>query len=293
MDLRHMANLLGGDVVAGQITCPGPGHGRKDRSLVIRFAPGAPGGFVVHSFANDPFDVCREHVQRVLGLDSFTPPDRVADRRQERAVANQNRALAIWRASGDPSGSPVERYLERRGVLGPAKAAFGHAIKFHPTCPFGGKHVPCLVALVRNMKTDEPQAIHRTALTRDGEKAIVKGNSRLGLGPFAGGAIKLTRDENVTTCLGIGEGIETTLSLQLLREFGTSPIWAMLNAGGVASFPVLNGIEVLWIAVDHDPAGRSASLECVERWLADGRETIEVVPNRAGADVNDSVRRHG
>ena len=288
-----MANLLGGDVVAGQITCPGPGHGRKDRSLVIRFAPGAPGGFVVHSFANDPFDVCREHVQRVLGLDRFTPPDRTADRR-ERAAANRNRALAIWRASGDPAGTPVARYLGRRGILGPAKAAFGHAIRYHPTCPFSGKHTPAMVALVRDTKTNEPQSIHRTALNRDGEKITVNGSDRLGLGPFAGGAIKLTADENVTTCLGVGEGIETTLSLQLLSEFGTSPLWAMLNAGGIVSFPVLNGIEVLWIAVDHDPAGRSASQECVERWLEAGRETIEAVPNQPGADVNDAVqgRRH-
>ena len=58
-----------------------------------------------------------------------------------------------------------------------------------------------------------------------------------------------------------------------------SPIWAMLNAGGVASFPVLNGIEVLWIAVDHDPAGRSASRNASK----DGWPTAannQVVPER-------------
>jgi AAA domain len=51
----------------------------------------------------------------------------------------------------------------------------------------------------------------------------VKGHDRLSPGPIAGGAIKLTPDNDVTTCLGIGEGLGSTLSLQLAQEFGTSP----------------------------------------------------------------------
>jgi hypothetical protein len=49
-----------------------------------------------------------------------------------------------------------------------------------------------MVALVRDVVTDEPKAIHRTALSADGRKVTVSGTERLALGPLAGGAVKLT-----------------------------------------------------------------------------------------------------
>jgi len=56
-----LSAVMGGDVT-GRDSCnvPGPGHSRKDRSLAIRIAPG---GFVVHSFANDDWKVCRDYVR--------------------------------------------------------------------------------------------------------------------------------------------------------------------------------------------------------------------------------------
>ncbi|WP_267427093.1 toprim domain-containing protein [Methylobacterium sp. GC_Met_2] len=152
-----------------------------------------------------------------------------------------------------------------------------------------------MVALVRNVVTNRPQAIHRTALNLEGQKVEVSGKDRLALGSIRGGAVKLTADEEVTTCLGIGEGIETTLSLRCLPEFGASPAWSVLNAGGITSFPVLPGIECLWIAVDDDPAGRGASELCADRWRRAGREVFLVRSTIAGADLNDIARevRHG
>jgi hypothetical protein len=146
-----------------------------------------------------------------------------------------------------------------------------------------------MVALVRDVRSDAALAIHRTALNPDGTKATINGESRLALGPVAGGAIKLTADESVTVCLGVGEGTETTLSLRL-SEFGNSPLWALISAGGVEGFPVLPGIESLWIAVDNDPAGIRAARICAERWRAAGRETFRVIPSQERADLNDCVR---
>ena len=68
-----------------------------------------------------------------------------------------------------------------------------------------------MVALVRDIITNEPSAIHRTALTIDGRKLD---RPKL-LGPSAGGAIKLSSDY-VTNELTIAEGIETTLSAMIL-----------------------------------------------------------------------------
>jgi hypothetical protein len=152
-----------------------------------------------------------------------------------------------------------------------------------------------MVALVRDVRTNRPLGIHRTAITHDGRNVEVNGKKRLALGPVKGGAIKLTPDEDVTTCLGIGEGIETTLSLRNLPEFGPSPVWSLLSAGGIEAFPILAGIETLWIAVDYDPAGRRAAMVCADRWRAAGREVFLVNPTAAGADLNDVVREaaHG
>ena len=55
-----------------------------------------------------------------------------------------------------------------------------------------------LVGLVRGIASDLPQAIHRTAMTPAGRKAVVDGKTRLALGPLAGGAIKLTTSRYYT-----------------------------------------------------------------------------------------------
>jgi hypothetical protein len=148
-----------------------------------------------------------------------------------------------------------------------------------------------MVSLVRDVVTNQPLAIHRTALSPDGRIVTVEGHNRLSLGPISGGAIKLTPDEDVTTCLGIGEGLETSLSLRLTPEFGSSPVWCVLSAGGVSSFPVLSGIECLWIAVDNDPAGLRAATLCSDRWRKTGREVFLVEPKAKGADLNDLVQK--
>jgi putative DNA primase/helicase len=131
--------------------------------------------------------------------------------------------------------------------------ASGQVLRFHPACSLGDARHPCLVALVRDIITDEPQAIVRTALNPDGTVVKIDGKTvRKALGPIGGGAIKLADTAEITTCLGVGEGVETVLSMRATPEFGRSPVWALISAGGLANFPVLAGIECLWIAVDND-----------------------------------------
>jgi putative DNA primase/helicase len=148
-----------------------------------------------------------------------------------------------------------------------------------------------MVCLVRDTMTDEPKGIHRTALDHEGRAIKINGNKRLSFGPIAGGGIKTTPDEDVTTCFGIGEGLETTLSLQFIPEFGHSPVWSLLSASGLASFPVLSGIECLWIAADHDAAGLRAAHECGRRWMQAGREVFVVRPAQKQDDLNDLIKR--
>jgi hypothetical protein len=68
---------------------------------------------------------------------------------------------------------------------------------------------------------------------------------RLYLGGKAGGVCKWSADEDVTTGLAIGEGLETCLSAM------ARPKWVALDAGGVASFSVLPGVEALIVLADN------------------------------------------
>jgi hypothetical protein len=68
LDARTIARVMGGDVNGDGALVPGPGHSAKDRSLSVKPDPAAPDGFVVHSFADDDFANCRDHVKDKLGI---------------------------------------------------------------------------------------------------------------------------------------------------------------------------------------------------------------------------------
>jgi hypothetical protein len=147
-----------------------------------------------------------------------------------------------------------------------------------------------MVALVRNVQTDEPQAIHRTALTSGDPFGLPPERiGRLSLGPVGGGAIKLSIDGDVTNGLLIGEGIETVLSASLRLKF--RPCWSVLSRSGIAKFPVLAGIECVTIAVDNDDSGdgQRDAAALVERLVAAEIEAITVQTNLA-KDFNDTLR---
>lgn len=73
IDPRNLASALGGEASGNNVRAPGPGHSARDRSLSITVDPGAPDGFVVHSFADDDPIACKDYVRQKAGLDPFKP----------------------------------------------------------------------------------------------------------------------------------------------------------------------------------------------------------------------------
>jgi putative DNA primase/helicase len=199
------------------------------------------------------------------------------------------RALALWQEA-ETDHPLLHEYLAGRGVELPLRA-LGEAVRFHPRCPWGGgKSVAAMVCLVRDVRTNAPQAIHRTRLLDDDGKLWLRGKGRKkALGPIGGGAIKLSDDADVTLCLGIAEGIETALTMRRTSAFGPSPVWSLISKEGIRSLPPLPAIECLWIGVDHDANGEGqvAAEACAKYWQADGREVHLLVPKAKGADLND------
>jgi Toprim domain-containing protein len=277
-DAQHIAQVFGGDVInRHSVLIPGPGHSPADRSLSIKADPSARGGLIVHSFANDDWKDCRDYVLGRLGVDWK------ASSKRPRVISSQpdmkESALRLWRETIDIDGTPAQLYLRSRKIELPASAL---DVRFHPSCPFGTDRHPCIVALYRDIRTNEPRAIHRTAISSTGEKI-----DRKALGPKGRCAIKFSPDDDVHGGLTISEGIETALAGMAL---GFRPAWALGDAGEIGKFPVLPGVECLTILVDNDDTGRARALECSQRWTADGREVFRVIPAEVGSDMADIIR---
>jgi putative DNA primase/helicase len=214
------------------------------------------------------------------------------------ASSRSRAALDLWSRGVNPTGSIVELYLGSRSLLIPNAALHADVLRFHPSCPFGlcdevGPkllRVPAMLALQRDIVSDEPRAVHRTALLADGRGKFVmpdgSGAKRV-LGPARGTAIKLSPDDSVTSGLAIAEGLETGLAAMCI---GIAPLWVVHGAGGIAHFPLLAGVETLTIIADSDEAGLSAAQRCTGRWREAGRVVRLVVPKEPGADLNDMLR---
>jgi putative DNA primase/helicase len=286
VNIKSIAAALRGDVLSPvRALVPGPGHSPSDRSLSIKLVPTARDGFVLHSFANDDFRSCRDYVLATIG--SFPVQQQaqtVVAKQGSLTTSTSERAMKLWNEAVAPEGTLVEQYLLSRKLTLPPNS--GASIRFHEACPFGpNKRLPCMIALYRDIKTDEARAILRTALTVDGRKI-----DRKVLGQKSGCAVKLRQACEFEGPLTIGEGIETTLAG---IAYGFSPAWAVGDAGALARFPIIGGITRLHILVDYDESGvgESSAEQCSQRWTAAGVEVQRIIPAVIGQDMADLLGR--
>jgi putative DNA primase/helicase len=279
---QALARALGGELSGRSILAPGPGHSQNDRSLSIKIDPAAPNGFLCYSFAGDALRACRNHVRAALGLSAWNgrppvAPSRIAPDRD----SNRRWAFAkqLWHEAGQPFGTLVESYLLSRGIKLTGDIA-NQVIRFHPTLNLNGVYVGGMLALFRDIHTNEPCGIHRTFLDQAGRKL-----DRKMLGRAGGAAIKLDADEHVTLGLHLGEGVESALAARLA---GFRPVWAVGSVNAVSAFPVVPGIEAITILGEVDDGGANyrAAQACAMRWVDAGREALIVLP-RVGGDLND------
>ena len=192
----------------------------------------------------------------------------------------------LWRSLNSISESTTAyKYLRARAcAIPPADGDLRCSESLrHPSGYIG----PALVGLVTDALTNEPLTLHRTWIAGDGTKAKVD-PPRLLLGRHRkqGGVIRLWHDEAVTTGLGVAEGIETALAVATVYQ----PVWSAIDAGNLAAFPVLGGVQELLIMADHDEAGLRAANECAVRWHRDGVRVRVAIPPEPGTDAADVAR---
>ena len=188
-------------------------------------------------------------------------------------------------------GDPAGRYLLGRGCAVPDPESH---VRWAPAHRHPSGHVgPALLALVTDALTQAPMTLHQTWLAADGSgKARLERPRLLWKGlPKKGGIVRLVPDEEVTTGLAVAEGIETALTAVRAGY----PCWATIDAGNLASFPVLPGVEALTIVADRDEVNRSigrapglaAARACADRWAGAGREVRIWAAAEIGHDFND------
>lgn len=273
---RHLARRLGGEAVGhDQVLMPGPGHSGDDRSLHVTFHP--DGSFRVHSYSGDDWRTCREHVAGLLGEAAWEPaaggPNDPEERRQ--------RAMAWWREGIDPDGTATRRYLRSRGLSLATREIRHHRRLYRKD----SAPMPAMLALMRDVLTGEPRAIHRTWLDEQDRKV-----ERKMYGPARGTAIML--DRRASSELTVGEGVESTMSAPLLG-FENTQLWAMGSAGAIAALPVVPGIRLLRILGENgdDGVNLRAARECADRWRQAGVEVVYLRPDVDCNDANDQLMK--
>lgn len=189
------------------------------------------------------------------------------------------KAQFIWEKTTCLRGTLGEVYLRARGCAFPP---IDGDLRFLPA---SDNHPPTLCARITDALTGKPTSLHFTALTADGAQ---RGERRL-LGGHRkrGGLIRLWPAEAVNSGLAIAEGIESALA----AAHAFKPVWAAIDAGNLATLPVLPGIEALTIIADHDDAGIRAAQQCAERWADSRREVRIAKPRTKGADAADVAMR--
>ncbi len=262
---------------ASRQECPGCGRGPKDRTCGVTLDDR---GGIAHCFR--------------CGYRETRDDDgawRTPGTQQARAAApTRHETLSdfgheLWAACRPITGEGRAYLTARSCVIPPADGD----LRFHPSLKHSpsGSVGPALVALVTDAVTGHPLTLHRTWICADGSK-VPFDPPRMLLGGHRkkGGVVRLWPDEAVTHGLGIAEGIETALSL----AHAFTPVWACIDAGNLAAFALLDGIESLMIAADHDQAGIDAADRCAMRWVESGASASIVMSGMHQTDLNNLAR---
>jgi uncharacterized protein DUF3987 len=115
VSLQEIARALNGDIRGSQVLAPGPGHTAEDRSLSIALSDKSSDGFVVKSFANDDWRLCKDYVLEKLGLPKFQPKSR--QHNSEDIARLIQEAVASQRNTSNKAFVAAYDYRNHEGIL--------------------------------------------------------------------------------------------------------------------------------------------------------------------------------
>jgi putative DNA primase/helicase len=299
-------NRFSVNVIKHKWNCRGHGGGRGPINMVVHIA-GLSFLQACEELTGEP---CPTGKAKPLSPAEQAARARICDEsavKQRRREAQEHQyqedtrstARAIWASAKPIDGTLAQSYLMDRGI----PAFESGAVRFHPSLLYpNGKNYPALVARVDDM-VGEVTAVWRIFLRADGRKADVD-NAKLGIGPAAGGAVRIG---GVGKRIGVAEGVETALAAWHLMD-KRFPVWAALSTAGMTGLELPLGVEQVCIFPDGDrplrkrgheyepatPAGRKAAETLRERLIKEGivcTIASEPGPGRDYLDIwNDHCR---
>jgi hypothetical protein len=223
----------------------------------------------------------------------------------EPATDYRNAALALYLAA-QPSlaGTPADLYLKARGIDLAILGRQPRALRFHPacTCREADARLPALIAAVTDAE-GRHVATHRTWLAQHGG---VWGKAKLAmpkmtLGTLHGATIRLWRGASgknlahapIGEPLGIGEGIETCLSVAIAcPELRVLCGVSMANIGSVLLPDHVGTVVIFGDNDGANDAARRGLARAVNHFAGTGR-AVRVARSPRGKDFNDAIKRVG
>lgn len=282
LDIKRMADALGGVICRGQILAPGPGHSPADRSMSVLVEAHAPDGFVVNSFAGDSPLECRDYIRAKCGLDAWRPGSSrpaLSPAPQRRAEPDHHAnpdALAIWRG-GHRGAEVVPAYLQRRWITLPPPPT----IRQGTTLIFGRTPVPTMIAAVQAPR-GHIIAVQETRLTWLGVKAPVS-VPRITTGVLGYGAVRLAAAGEI---LGLAEGVETALSAMQMHDL---PVWATLGGQRMSRIALPSCVRQVRLFGDNDSAGQTSVEMAADHYRGLGLSVTTAFPPGGYGDWNDAL----
>ena len=286
---------IGGVVLSGRteqrVPCPRCDRGPRDEALGINVETGA-----FHCFrCGWKGRAGREQSTPTTAVRRIDDPAR-AERKRERLRRIWKESLSLTHADA----APVCRYLQSR-ALGAVLCKPPRVLRAHPNLEYwddvGRRSLgrfPAMVALYQGAD-ESPITLHATFLRPDGaaKAAVPVPKKTLAVpsrGSTKGGAIRLYPPRD--GFLGVAEGIESALSLHLIRAI---PVWSARCADNLKHICLPANLGRLEIGVDVDASGKGqqvaeALAERVRR-RNPGTQCFLILPQVEGlGDLNDELQ---
>jgi hypothetical protein len=229
----------------------------------------------------DDLDPARLATERARAAARSQDRDRQADADRE---ARRRKALGLFLAGGPIGGTPVELYLQGRGIDLRALGRAPNSIAWHPEVWNGEarRKLPCMLAAVVDLE-GRHIATHRTWLAPDGRGGWRKADvdqPKMALGGFGGGFIPLWKGScprpmasiAAGTRVHVSEGIEDGLTVACARpELRVISAISLGNIGAVRLPPQAGDLVVI---AQRDAPG-SPALDALEAAIARQQEQAE------------------
>ena len=299
-EILLITQALGGDMRGNSALVPCPicqPEGRKDQRGLSLTAASERTLFKCHkSGCKAPYILAELRSRGIIQGHGFSVKksqeemDRSKQERRKQFQEKQQHCDKIFNEAVPITDTPVEWYLQNRGIVGLKGHKMRNTLRYHPALYHAPskQNLPCMIARIRG-SNGYPMGLHRTYLKPDGSAKANVDNAKMMLGPASGGSIRFGPNRPI---IALAEGIETALSIGVSTRM---TVWATLSTSGLKGLilPPMPTAQVVVIAADNDEAGLSAAEIMAGRLEAEGRKVALVAPKAVGLDFNDVLRGQG